>query len=315
MLNRRHIRVKVMQSIYAMHQSKSDDIEKQEKFLKFSLDSVLDLYLVVLSIFVEIHRAENTLLDLSSKMHLASKEDKNPNKKFVNNIILQIFSKSSQLSTTLTDRKIDYWNLHSDYIQIFLNEIKQSDLYAKYMSSSLNNFEEDQKFIVAIFTEIITPNDKFYDLLEDNKLTWIDDIPLVNTQILKELNSLKPTATAEKLKISKCFKDIDDLEFATSLFKKTVLNEDVFEKEFSNKTPNWDITRIPEIDTILIKMGICEYLKFPQIPTKVTINEYIEIAKEYSTPNSAIFVNGIMNNILKEMIDNKKIIKIGKGLV
>lgn len=304
-----------MQSIYAMHQSNSDDIEKQEKFLKFSLDSVVDLYLVMLSIFVEVHKAENTFLELSSKMHLASKQDKNPNRKFVNNIVLQILADSSQLSVSLTDRKIDYWDLHSDYIQIFLNEIKQSDLYAQYMSQKVNHFEEDQKFLIAVFTEIIAPNEKFYDLLEDNKLTWIDDIPLVNTQILKELNALKPTATAEKLRISKGFKDADDIEFATSLFKKTVLNEDIFEKEFSDKTPNWDITRIPEIDTILIKMGICEFLKFPQIPTKVTINEYIELAKEYSTPNSATFVNGIMNTILKEMTENKKIIKIGKGLM
>ena len=304
-----------MQSIYAMHQSNSDDIEKQEKFLKFSLDSVVDLYLVMLSIFVEVHKAENTFLELSSKMHLASKQDKNPNRKFVNNIVLQILAESNQLSMSLTDRKIDYWDLHSDYIQIFLNEIKQSDLYAQYMSQKVNHFEEDQKFLIAVFTEIIAPNEKFYDLLEDNKLTWIDDIPLVNTQILKELNALKPTATAEKLRISKGFKDADDIEFATSLFKKTVLNEDIFEKEFSDKTPNWDITRIPEIDTILIKMGICEFLKFPQIPTKVTINEYIELAKEYSTPNSATFVNGIMNTILKEMTENKKIIKIGKGLM
>ena len=304
-----------MQSIYAMHQSNSDDIEKQEKFLKFSLDSVVDLYLVMISIFVEVHKAENTFLELSSKMHLASKQDKNPNRKFVNNIILQILADSSQLSMSLTDRKIDYWDLHSDYIQIFLNEIKQSDLYAQYMSQKANHFEEDQKFLIAVFTEIIAPNEKFYDLLEDNKLTWIDDIPLVNTQILKELNALKPTATAEKLRISKGFKDADDIEFATSLFKKTVLNEDIFEKEFSDKTPNWDISRIPEIDTILIKMGICEFLKFPQIPTKVTINEYIELAKEYSTPNSATFVNGIMNTILKEMTENKKIIKIGKGLM
>ena len=304
-----------MQSIYAMHQSNSDDIEKQEKFLKFSLDSVVDLYLVMISIFVEVHKAENTFLELSSKMHLASKQDKNPNRKFVNNIVLQILADSSQLSMSLTDRKIDYWDLHSDYIQIFLNEIKQSDLYAQYMSQKVNHFEEDQKFLIAVFTEIIAPNEKFYDLLEDNKLTWIDDIPLVNTQILKELNALKPTATAEKLRISKGFKDADDIEFATSLFKKTVLNEDIFEKEFSDKTPNWDITRIPEIDTILIKMGICEFLKFPQIPTKVTINEYIELAKEYSTPNSATFVNGIMNTILKEMTENKKIIKIGKGLM
>jgi N utilization substance protein B len=269
----------------------------------------------MLSIFVEIKKAENTFLELSSKMHLASKQDKNPNKKFVNNLVLDVLANSNKLSIALTDRKIDYWDLHSDYIQIFLNEIKNSELYSDYMNNELNDFDEDRKFLIAIFIDIIAPNEKFYNLLEDNKLTWIDDIPLVNTQILKELQSLKPSTTAEKLLISKGFKDADDLEYATTLFKKTVLNEDVFEKEFDDKTPNWDISRIPEIDTILIKMGICEFLKFPQIPTKVTINEYIELAKEYSTPNSATFVNGILNAILKEMSANKKIVKMGKGLL
>ncbi len=304
-----------MQSVYAMHQSNTDNIEKQQKFLKFSLDGVLDLYLVMLSIFVEIQKAENTFLELTSKMHLASKTDKNPNRKFVNNLAINVLVESSQLSIALTDRKIDYWELHSDYIQILLNDIKKSELYDVYMSNSVNDFAKDQNFLIAIFTEIIAPNDKLYDLLEDNKLTWIDDIPVVNTQIIKDFNSLKPLMSPDKFKIPKSFKDADDLEFATSLFSKTVLNETIFEKEFEDKTPNWDITRIPEIDTIIIKMGICEFLKYPQIPTKVTINEYIEVAKEYSTPNSATFVNGILNNILKEMTENKKIVKIGKGLM
>lgn len=304
-----------MQSIYAMHQSKSDDFVKQEKFLKYSLDSVVDLYLIMVSIFVEIHKTETKFLELSSKKHLASNEDKNPNRKFVNNKFLDLYVNSNVLSTALADRKIDYWELHSDYIQIFLGEIKQSIAYDTYMQNEVNSFEEDRTFIIGLFTDIIVPNEKFYHLLEDNKLTWIDDIPLVNTLILKELNAIKPKTIADNLPISKGFKDADDLDYAITLFKKTVLNEAIFFKEFENKTPNWDITRIPEIDTILIKMGICEFLKFPQIPAKVTINEYIELAKEYSTPNSATFVNGILNTILKEFTENKKIIKIGKGLL
>ena len=159
---------------------------------------------------------------------------------------------------------------------------------------------------------MIAPNEKLYEYLEDNKLTWIDDIPLVNTQILKELKQVVEKAD---YRISKLYKDQEDQEFVTLLFKKTVLNEVELAKEYIDKTPNWDAERIAEIDTIILKMAICEFLKFPSIPVKVTINEYLEIAKEYSTPKSSIFINGILDNLIKEFQNENKIQKTGRGLI
>lgn len=153
-----------------------------------------------------------------------------------------------------------------------------------------------------------------YDYLEDNKLTWVDDIPVVNTQIVKQLNAIKSN-DVESFRVSKLYKDAEDKEFVSDLFRKTVLNEVELAKEFIDKTPNWDTERIAEIDTIILKMAICEFLKFPSIPVKVTINEYIEIAKEYSTPKSSIFVNGILDNLIKELKINNKLIKTGRGLM
>lgn len=315
MLNRRHIRVKVMQSIYAMHQNNSDNLEGQEKFLNHSIDNIQDLYLIMLSSLVEIKKAEETFLDLSSKKHLATKEEKNPNTKFVNNAILNLLSENNSLSIALEDRKINNWYLHEDYIRIFLSAIKESELYEKYMQNRVNNFEEDKQFVLDIFMEIIIPNEKLYDYLEDNKLTWIDDIPLVNTHIIKQLKAIKKTDTADTFRIAKLFKDTEDKEFVSLLFRKTVLNESEFAKEFIDKTPNWDSERIAEVDTIVLKMAICEFIKFPSIPVKVTINEYLEIAKEYSTPKSSIFINGILDNLVKEFQTNKKMIKTGRGLL
>jgi N utilization substance protein B len=313
-LNRRHIRVKVMQSIYAMHQNGSDSIEKEEKFLLYSIDNILDLYLTMLSSLLEIGKKEAIFIEKSGKKHITTSQERNPNKKFINNTILQILSENNSLSIALENRKINHWELNEDYIQILLDSIKNSNFYAKYMANTVNNFEEDKQFILDIFTELIVPNEKLYEFLEDNKLTWIDDIPVVNTQIIKQLKLIK-SAKDEAFKVPKLFKDQEDQEFVTNLFRKTVLNERELAKEYVDKTPNWDSERIAEIDTIVLKMAICEFVKFPSIPVKVTINEYLEIAKEYSTPKSSIFINGILDNLVKEFEIANKLNKIGRGLM
>ncbi len=314
MLNRRHIRVKVMQSIYAMHQNGSDSIEKEEKFLLYSIDNILDLYLTMLSSLIEIGKKEAVFIEKSSQKHITTSQERNPNKKFISNTILQILSENNSLSIALENRKINHWELNEDYIQILLDSIKNSDFYAKYMSNTVNNFEEDKQFILDIFTELMVPNEKLYEFLEDNKLTWIDDIPVVNTQIIKQLKQIK-SAKDEAFRVPKIFKDQEDQEFVTNLFRKTVLNEKELAKEYVDKTPNWDSDRIAEIDTIVLKMAICEFVKFPSIPVKVTINEYLEIAKEYSTPKSSIFINGILDNLVKEFENSNKLNKIGRGLM
>jgi len=301
-----------MQSIYAMHQKNTDDLEKEEKFLIHSIDTIQDLYLIMLSSMIEIRKKEIVFLEASSKKHLATPQEKNPNTKFVNNAVLLGLESNNALQIALEKRKINNWSLNDDYILILLNEIKKSTLYQNYISTNNSTFEEDKQFIVDVFTDVLAPNEKLYEYLEDNKLTWIDDIPLVNTQIQKQLKQIKE---GEDFKVVKLYKDEEDKEFVSLLFRKTVLNELVLAKEYIDKTPNWDADRIAEIDTIILKMAICEFLKFPSIPVKVTINEYLELAKEYSTPKSSIFINGILDNLVKEFEHENKIKKTGRGLL
>jgi len=180
------------------------------------------------------------------------------------------------------------------------------------MSTTKSSFEEDKQFVLDVFSELIAPNEKLYEYLEDHKLTWIDDIPLVNTQIQKQLQQVSEKS---EFSVSKLYKDEEDKEFVSLLFRKTVLNEIELAKKYIDKTPNWDADRIAEIDTIILKMAICEFLKFPSIPVKVTINEYLELAKEYSTPKSSIFINGILDNLVKEFTAEDKIKKTGRGLL
>ena len=303
-----------MQSIYAMHQNGSDNLEKEEKFLMHSIDAIQDLYLIMLSSLIEICKKETVFLHLSSQKHLATKEERNPNEKFIKNSIFQILAENNSLSIALENRSINNWALNDDYIILLLNAIKESDLYAKYMSNTVNTFEEDKAFIVDIFSDVIVSNEKLYDYLEDDKLTWIDDIPLVNTHIVKQLKAIKQ-GEDDNFRVPKLYKDNEDKAYVKDLFRKTILNETELAKEYIDKTPNWDSERIAEIDTIILKMAICEFLKFPSIPVKVTLNEYLELAKEYSTPKSSIFINGILDNLVKELEGNKRIVKIGRGLM
>ncbi|MCY2687899.1 transcription antitermination protein NusB [Salinimicrobium sp. TH3] len=312
MLTRRHIRVKVMQSLYAYSQSENDNLKAEEKFLLKSMDEMYDLYLLMLDLFVEIRDYAENYMEKSQQKHLPSVEDVDPNRKFVDNELISQIGKNRSLDLALETRKLNNWKNDDEYVEILWSEIKKSELYQNHMSTRTSSFKEDKEFVIAIFREIIAPNEKLYDYLEDKKITWIDDLPLVNTAIVK---MLQKSSQGKEQALTQLFKSSDDKEYAVELFRKTLLNDESLANEMVGKTPNWDKERIADLDTILIKMAICEFLKFPSIPVKVTINEYLEIAKEYSTPKSSIFINGILDKLSKEYRENGKLNKIGRGLM
>ncbi|ASO08178.1 NusB antitermination factor [Arenibacter algicola] len=315
MLTRRHIRVKVMQCIYALTQSKDDSLEKQEKFLKVSIENMYTLYLLMLSLFIELHERAENQLSLSSKKYLKNNTDSYPNKeKFLRNKLLLQIAGNKTLKDELSKRKLNNWYLNEEYIRIIYNEVMESEIYAKYMSNADSTYEEDKRLIIDLFRDIIAPNEKIYDYFEDDKLTWVDDIPIVNTFLLKQFKKVKES-TVPSYFLPPLFKDEDDMVYANRLLTKTLLNNSKLEQEIEGKTPNWDKDRIADIDAILLKMAICELLNFPSIPERVTINEFLEIAKEYSTPKSSIFINGILDKLVREYKEEGKLKKVGRGLL
>ncbi|MDO5981706.1 transcription antitermination factor NusB [Flavivirga spongiicola] len=314
MLNRRHIRVKVMQTLYAYKGGESDDFSKDQKFLLFSIDNMYNLYLLLISLLLEVQKRAEDDLQKKQKKHLATKEDKDPNKKFVNNQLLKSLRDNLRLKDQLDTYKITNWKFDSEYVDVIFKEITKSDLYKDYMQTRVSDFKEDKDFIVDVFKDIIAPNEKLYEYLEDKNLTWLDDLPTVNTTILKLLRKVKATS-AEGYFTPKLYKDSEDQKFAIDLFKKTLLNRSLINKEIEMKTKNWDSDRIANVDYVLLQMAISELHNFPSIPVKVTINEYLEIAKEYSTPKSSIFINGILDKLVKEYDADGRLNKIGRGLL
>ncbi len=314
MLNRRHIRIKVMQTLYAFNGTEGDDFNKDEKFLLHSLNSMYNLYLLILSLLIEVQKKAEDHLEKSQKKHLATKEEKNPSRKFVDNAVLNMLSNNSLLADEIKNRKLNYWNLNFEYIDIVYKAIIESSIYKHYMAKNTTDFNEDRNFIIDIFKEVIAPNDKLYEFYEDKKLTWIDDLPIVNTSLLKLLRKLKPNSV-DSFFLPKLYKDEEDKEFALQLFQKSVLNQNKFKEEIATKTINWDSERLASLDAVLMRMALCEFQKFPSIPVKVTINEYLEIAKEYSTPKSSVFINGILDKVVREYKEKDTLNKVGRGLM
>ncbi len=303
-----------MQVLYAFKGTESDDFSKDQRFLLNSIDNMYNLYLLLLSLLIEVQKRAENHLEKSSQKHLPTDEEKNPNRKFVNNQVLALLKNNEQLHAKFDDAHINNWELDSEYVEIIFKAILASDLYADYLKTKTSDFKEDRDFIVDVFKEIIAPNDKLYDYIEDKHLTWLDDLPTVNTSIAKLLRKVKKDSNAFHF-IPKLYKDLEDKQFAIDLFRKTLLNQNALTQEISKKTTNWDSDRIATIDYLLLKMGVCEIQKFPSIPTKVTINEYLEISKEYSTPKSSVFINGILDKIIKEYQDNGNLNKMGRGLM
>ncbi len=312
MVNRRHIRIKVMQSIYAVLQSKSDNLPKEEKFLLFNIKKATDLYILQLLLMVEIRNLALEHMEIKKKKYLATDEDKNPNLRFINNEIIQMIADSPEIKEFRSKSKLMEWKDNREYVRILLDEMIESDLYKDYLNSEKAGFFEDRNFIVELFKNIVAPNEKLFDYYESLNLSWVDDYPLVNTTILKVLKQMEKGQhmTLKQLEVKQ-----DDEEFLVELFRKVILHQQEFTSEIDEKTPNWDTERIADMDMILIKMALTEFLYFPSIPTKVTINEYIEIAKDYSTRKSSYFINGVLDKLLKDYNKTGRLNKIGRGLL
>ena len=314
MLNRRHIRTKVMQVIYALKRSEDLNVTTEEKFLSSSMESMYALYLLMLSLLVKVHDKAKDQQEKSQQKHLLTTEDLNPNMKFIKNALLIQLSENQCLKNAFEKHKITNWELDNEYVEVIFRSILESDLFEAYMLLETSSYKKDRQFIVELFKEVIAPNEKLYNYLEDRNLTWIDDLRVVNTALVKLLNKSKEE-NPETYFTPQLFKDEEDKEFGLSILKHTITNLELYTEEISLKTKNWDKDRIADIDFVLLQMAICEFNNFPSIPTKVSINEYIEIAKEYSTPKSNVFINGVLDKIVKEYDENKTLNKIGRGLM
>lgn len=312
MINRRHIRIKVLQSAYALLLSENDKLDLQEKYLLESIEKLHRLYILQYKLLIAIHQKAIDFFEISKHKHIHSGAITEISPNFVQNKVLLQFKNSISLAKYPTKKTDTQWGNFSEIVYIIWNQILLSKSFEKYLHIENPDFNADKKYILTLYKEIIAPNEHLYELYENEEMTWVDDIPFVNTWIVNNLNSMTADGTFIH---DSLYKDPDDKYFALQLFRKTILNYHKYETELNGKTPNWDSERITKIDKLLMIMAIAEFLNFPSIPTKVTINEYIEISKDYASEKSGFFINGVLDKLVIDFNKAEKIEKIGRGLL
>lgn len=310
MINRRHIRVKVLQSFYAITHSQSDNIVKEEKFLRHSIDKMYELYALSLDLIVRVNQLAEQRIENAKKKYLATDLELNPNTRFVDNKVITLLKESESLKTYLEENNLNNWYLDSKYVSNIYEDLMSSTFYKKYMEAEENDFKKDVKFVVKFFSKFIAPNEQLEEYFEGTQISWVDDIPFVNSWVVKTLQSLKQD---QAFVLNRLYKNEEDKNFVSDLFKRVVLNHTTYDELIAEKTPNWEVDRIADVDILIIKMAMAEFEKFPSIPVKASINEYLEIAKDYSTEKSSYFINGVLDKVQREWTDEQRINKIGRG--
>lgn len=303
-----------MQALYAYFHTEDKSIPKHEKEMFSSFERIYDLYLYLLLLLIEIRDGARNRIAIRKAKKLPTDQDINPNTKFIENRIFGIISINKQVASESLKRKIS-WEKDSEIVQKLFFMIAESEEYKSYMSKTERNFIEDKKFISEIYRNVISGDESLAAFFEEKNIHWADDIDFVNTLVLKTLDYIPESAT-DNLPIAFLYKDEkEDKMFAKELFKKVIEHSDEADKVIQGKTENWELERIAFMDVLLMKMSIIEFLYFPTIPVKVTLNEYIELAKQYSTPRSSVFVNGILDKLLADFKNEGRLKKQGRGLV
>ncbi len=300
MLTRRHLRVKVMQQLYANTMSQPFDLKVAQKQLQSSNEGFFELYLFLLNMFIEVQSCGHSLHKLVKKQYLeANSYQLNP--KFFSNLAIAKITSSETLKKYTNKLKITHWQNHDEYVRLIWDHIAASDAYAAYLAEGQSGFTSDKNALITLFTDVIAPYDRLHELIEEIKPSWVDDFPLVNTILRNTLIHMHEDSDPKQLILTSVYKDDDDRRFAVELLESVVVHDEELAAQLVGRTPNWEKDRIAVLDMILLKLAISEFLYFPSIPSKVTINEYLEIAKEYATPKSSKFINGILDVISKEI--------------
>ena len=315
MLNRRHLRIKVLQMLYAFYNDKeSNDIKTSEKNLLHSIERIYDLYIYLLLSFTEL-RLHALMKQEERKQKLRpSSEDLSPNLKFVNNKVIKLLVASSELTQVSEERKINWKSEEKrDIFRKIFIELEKSEVFFEYMYNDKNDFDEDRSFMIQLFKKEIANSGFIYDFFEDEDIYWMDDIDLACSMVIKTIKMADEIDGFDILPLYKV--NDDEKEFITHLLKSTILSDTENEEVIETLVENWEFERIAKMDVLLLKMAITELQNFENIPTKVTINEYIDISKYYSTPKSNVFINGVLDKAVQMLSKKKKIKKSGRGLI
>lgn len=307
MINRVLIRLKIVQIVYAYYQNGGKNLDTAEKELFFSLSKAYDLYNYLLLLMVEVTKQANKRLNAAKNKLVPTKEELFPNTKFVENRFIAQLEVNKQLLEFSNNQK-KTWENEADFVKTLCDKILESDIYKEYMASETSSYEEDRELWRKLYKNIIFNNIELDQVLEDQSLYWNDDKEIVDTFVLKTIKRFDEN-NGVKQELLPEFKDEEDQDFARRLFRRTILNADYYRHLISENTKNWDLDRVAFMDVVIMQIALAEILSFPNIPVSVSLNEYVEIAKLYSTPKSGGFINGTLDGIVNSLKKENKLTK------
>ncbi|MEN8120635.1 MAG: transcription antitermination factor NusB [Bacteroidota bacterium] len=312
MISRRLIRIKALQILYAASKKKEISSTSAEKELFHSVEKYYDLYHLLILLIVEMVELEIKNNDFKRSKKAPTVNDLNPDLGLQDNLLVEKLRNNIELVNYLDKRKLS-WKIHKDFIKQVYSDFTNSQIYAEFIELEERSFKVDRELTVRFYSEFLAENERFVDFLEEENIYWNDDYSFVLVMVIKTIRNLNSSST-ENMNLLPLFKNDDDREFAKLLLRKTIVNKSEYTKIIEKHTKNWDTERIAQIDLLIMQLAIAEIMEFESIPIKVSLNEYIEISKYYSTVRSKTFINGLLDKIVKSLNDEKKVNKTGRGL-
>jgi N utilization substance protein B len=312
MLSRRLLRVKVVKAVYAHLQTESDNIPQTEKNLISSIDKAYDLYFHILSLLPELVKYAEARQEIARNKMLPTEEDLNPNRKFVENRAIERIAQCEAIADYCAKRGLR-WTENTDLIKNLFNTLTEQPFYKNYMKNSSRSFKEDSEFAANILLNILEMNEQLEGVLEDQSIHWVDDLGYILTMAARTMTSMRESH--EQVKLLPKFKSDEDLDYSKRLLRESIIHFSDSRALIDSHTNNWDIERLALMDNVILAVAIAEAKNFASIPVKVTMNEFIDIAKYYSTPASSTFINGVLDKIITLGLDEGWIFKTGKGLL
>lgn len=307
MINRILIRIKVLQIVFAYYQNGNSDLSVAENELHLSLRRSYDLYYYFLLLIIEATHLQEQRIDARKHKLRPTDEDLKPNTRLIDNRFVRQLETNDMLLDYVKEHGISWVN-ETDFVKRILDMILKSDLYAEYIDNPNDSYETDQEFWRAVFRKLICGNEEIEDALEDISIYWNDDIEIIQTFVLKTIKRFKEN-NGNKEELLPMFKDDEDHRFVIELFRKSLEQASTYREWINKHMKNWESERVANMDLIIMQVALAEIMNFPKIPIKVTLNEYIDAAKYYSTPKSGTFINGILDSIVTELKKGKLLLK------
>jgi N utilization substance protein B len=314
MISRRQLRIKALQSLYAYYKTGGEDMRLSEKELHFNIEKAYELYHYLLLLIIDVVLYAESRIEIGRNKRIPTQQDLNPNLRFLENKLVEQLRNNEHLLRFVDQHKLNWVN-YPELIKEIYKKLVESEEYAAYMESEEKpSYAEDKRLLTFIYTHLIYSSELLYSILEEQSIFWNDDLEFIISMVVKTFKKFREEDGPDKA-LMDLYKNKEDRDYVVKLFRQAILHRDEYVEYIKENTRNWDLDRIAFMDILIMQIAIAELVAFPSIPTKVTLNEYLEISKFYSTSKSNVFINGVLDKVVMQLKEGKKIVKSGRGLI